>query len=60
MINTISINGKPVYGIYEYVCDTTEDVAYLPTGCAPGSTAYVIDNGKVYIMNSLKEWKEML
>ena len=60
MINAISINGKPVYGIYDYVCDTQEDLSFLPTGCAPGSLAYVIETGNIYVMNSLKKWVEFI
>ena len=59
MINPMSINGKPAYGVNEYVCDTTEDVKKLPTGCAPGSTAYDIETGDVYILNGLKKWVKM-
>lgn len=59
MINPISINGKPVYGIYEYLCDYETDVEKLPTGAAPGSTAYVVETGDIYILNGLKKWVKM-
>ena len=28
---------------YEFVCDSVDDIASLPTDCAPGSVAFVID-----------------
>lgn len=59
MINPLSVNGKPVAGIHEYLCDTAEDVKQLPTGAAPGSTAYVVETGDVYILNGLKKWVKM-
>lgn len=59
MINPMSINGKPVQGIYEYICDEEADVEKLPTAGAPGSTAYVVETGDVYILNGLKKWVKM-
>lgn len=55
MISLLSVSGKTVYGICEYVCDKEEDVETLPE--APmGSTALVIETGNVYMINSEKEW----
>ena len=55
MIALLSENGKPAYGICEYVCDSADDVESLPK--APmGSTAFVIATGDVYMINSSKEW----
>lgn len=59
MINKLSMNGKPVYGINEYICDTADDITNLPIDCASGSTAYIIDTGDVYILNGSKEWVKM-
>lgn len=59
MINPISVNGKPVYGINEYVCDFETDVQKLPIGCATGSTAYVIETGNIYIIDGFKKWVKM-
>ena len=60
MISPMSINGKPAYGVAEYVCDYTSDIEKLPTNCSAGSTAYIIEDGSYYIMNSLKEWVKMI
>lgn len=59
MINVMSVNGKPVYNLYEFVCDETDDVENLPMCCATGSTAYVIETGDVYILDGLKKWGKM-
>lgn len=45
--------------VYHWVCDTTADLANIDTSHAPmGSTCYVIDESKEYVLNSSKEWKE--
>lgn len=59
MVNIISVDGKPVYGLYEYVCDYAEDYKTLPTNCAVGSRAFIIENSKVYMMNSSRKWVEI-
>ena len=56
MVNPLSINGKPVNNLYEYVCDTEDDIYNLPKGCAPGSTAFIIETAEVYMINSNREW----
>ena len=57
MINKISENGKTAYGIHEFVCDSEEDVAKLPTWCTPGSTAIILNtNQDVYILSGNKKW----
>lgn len=58
-VNIMTINGKPVYNTYEYFCDFEKDVEKLPTNCAPGSRAYIGENGKVYMIDSFKTWKEI-
>lgn len=59
MVNAVSINGKTLYGIYDFVCDFEEDYKKLPTNCAVGSRAFIIENNKIYMINSKKEWKEV-
>lgn len=57
MINFGSTTGgRPAYGRKLFYLDFDSDVASLPTNCAVGSTAYVIQNSTCYIMNSNKEW----
>lgn len=43
---------------HEFICDSADDVANLPT-CCPGSVAVVADkDGAVYMVNASGEWKE--
>ena len=49
-------NGKPVYGIKNYVLDTTADLQKLPVSDTPGSTAFVVSEGKTYILNNSEQW----
>ena len=60
MINLYSQNGDIQYKIMEYVVDTVEDIATLPTTGAMGSTAIVIATSEAYMLNSKKEWVKML
>ncbi len=52
----ISSNGKPTYGINEYVIDTVADLETLPTDCGTGSIAFCIATSDVYMKNSSGEW----
>lgn len=51
-------NGQ-AYGYLELVCDTKNDVAYLPTAkneIAVGSKCTCIETGKVYMLSNAREW----
>lgn len=51
--------GRVDYNYKEYYLDTEDELILVPSGdCCPGSIAYVIATGKVYMLNSKKEWKE--
>lgn len=39
----------------DYVCDTEADVTNLPDA-ATGSTALVVDSGKIYMVNASGNW----
>lgn len=56
MIGLMKDNGRPVYGLKEFVADTEADVALLPRNCAMGSTCFVIKTGEAYMLNSEKVW----
>ena len=56
MIGIMKDAGKVTYGLKEYVVDTAAEVDLLPTNCAMGSSAFVIETGEVYILNSEKVW----
>ena len=51
-----NMDNKAIYGTVKFLCDYQSDVANLPNNRKPGSTAYVIENGNRYILNSNKEW----
>lgn len=57
MIQKTMENGKPAYGLCEFSCDFEKDVEALPTSCLMGSWAYIIENGKVFILGS-DGWEE--
>lgn len=42
---------------YEFVCDSVDDINALPTDCAPGSVAFVIEGSVCYMLNNQTEWK---
>ena len=59
MINIASQFGQVSYNVVKLILDTADDVAYLPQGFAPGSTAFVIENSDQYMLNSKGEWKKV-
>lgn len=59
MIGIISQNGDTQYNVMEYVVDTANDIWDLPTDIAMGSSALVLENGSLYMLNSAKQWVEM-
>ena len=60
MVILYAQNGDTQYNIREYVIDSAEDIAKLPTDGAMGSTAIVISTSEAYMLNSKKEWVKML
>ena len=52
----ISQNGQSLYDIKEYVLDTIEDLESLPVSAGMGSTAFVIEDGRKYVLNSQNQW----
>lgn len=42
-----------------YVCDTESDLSSLPTDAPQGSSAFVIDTSKTYMINSSGVWTEI-
>lgn len=52
----IGQNGKPVYGLKNYILDTKEDLKDLTIADTIGSTAFVIEESKMYVLNNNREW----
>ena len=57
----IGANGnKPSYGIKHYNADTEKDrLAIVTLNLTPGSTVFVIENSKHYMLNSARKWVEI-
>ena len=49
-------NGKPAYGVKNYILDAASDLTNLTIADTPGSTAYIVETGKTYILNNQREW----
>lgn len=58
---TIGANGQKIaYGIKHYNLDTEADLAKLPTKNEQmGSTCFVIETSKYYMLNSKDKWVEI-
>ena len=51
--------GKLDYNYKEFYLDTDNDLSSIPVNDAwPGSVAYSISSGKVYMLNTSKQWIE--
>lgn len=59
---TIHTNGDRVaYGIQHFILDTTDDLSTLNknTTINPGSTIFIIETSKYYMLNGKKSWIEI-
>ena len=59
MINTTSTSGHTAYGLKGFVMDKKSDLQNLPVNVPMGSTAFCIEDGSVYMINSSGEWVEI-
>ena len=59
MINTTSTSGNTAYGLKDFVIDKKSDLQNLPVNVPMGSTAFCIEDGSVYMINSSGEWVEI-
>lgn len=49
--------GRTDYNYKEYFLDNTDELENIDVkACCPGSIAYIISNGDLYILNSEKIW----
>lgn len=55
----IENKGEEMYNLKDFVCDTEADIQYLPTDCLMGSTAFVMETSKGYMLNSTGKWVEI-
>ena len=59
MISIYKQNDKISAYVTEFICDTTADVANLPTEknkVYPGSAALVASTGDIYILSTSRKW----
>ena len=56
MFKIVNQSGHTAYGLKEYVCDNESDISNLSIDDTPGSTAFVISNQKVFMMNNQHQW----
>ena len=59
MIIITSNSGHTAYGLKSYVIDKKVDLQNLPFNVPMGSTAFCIEDGSVYMINSSGEWVEI-
>lgn len=56
MVNLYRQDGETLYGVKEFLLDSVEDLAKLPTNLRSGSSALIIPTGDLYILNGDKKW----
>ena len=56
MFTIIKERDKQTNNIQEFICDFEIDINNLPINIAAGSTAFVIENSSVYMLNNSKIW----
>lgn len=61
MINIHSNNNQVAYGIQHFILDTLSDLQTLNKrqSLKPGSTIFVIDTSKYFMLNGQKSWIEI-
>lgn len=59
MIKITSNSGHTTYGLKDYILDKKTDLQDLPVDVPMGSTAFCIEDGSVYMINSSGEWVEI-
>lgn len=60
MIKIVKQGGTYNSPVHELVMDNSSEVADLPVNIPVGSTAYAIDTGETYMLNSTGEWNLMI
>ena len=59
-IKLLRQGSKTDYYYKEWYIDTTAELKDLPIAdAAPGSVAFIVNTGQVYILNNKKVWKEV-
>lgn len=56
MFSIVSTGGHTAYNLQHFVVDTETDLADLPIDIHAGSTAFIIETSKYYMLNNKHEW----
>lgn len=59
MFGYINQSGQVQYNVVELVVDKEVDILTLPTSYAPGSTVFIIETSKAYMLSNEHNWEEM-
>lgn len=60
MVNIHSNSGHIAYGIKHFALDTIDDLKQLDKNrLTPGSTIFIINSSKYYMLNGSKQWIEI-
>ena len=57
MITLYKQDGEILYGIKEFLLDSTEDIKNLPRNIHIGSSALIIPTGEKYYLNGDRQWQ---
>ena len=57
MITLYKQDGEILYGIKEFLLDSTEDIKNLPRNIHIGSSALIISTGEKYYLNGSRQWQ---
>lgn len=52
-------SGRVAYGVKHYTVDTMNCLKKLPTSAAAGSTAFVVDSSRSFMLNNKRQWVEV-
>ena len=58
-VSIYSNSGIKNYGIKHFILDTQDDLTNIPTTCKPGSTAFITETSKYYMLNNQNKWIEV-
>ena len=60
MIQILKQNGEAPYGLNEYIIDTKEELPKIPKNISMGSSVFVVEENKTYILDGKKQWIEKI
>ena len=58
MIQILKQNGEAPYGLNEYIIDKKEELSKIPKNISMGSSVFIIEENKTYVLDGKKNWIE--